>query len=827
MRKKIIVGILLIFLTGLAIATAYFTQNILPRLLKQKITEELSKFTSSNVIVEDVRFNLIKGATISGLVIFEKDDPKKVLMFAKECSASFLIIPFFKENKIIVPSVKLSDAHFHLVRNKDNTLNIGYLIDKIKQTGNSGKTPSLLIKNVQVKNSSLLFTDLAFPAPLSTRLGINNLKINTSWDKAVFQIFCEVSRENDITNLRVRGSYLFPRRLLRAEALADKINFKAYDEYLKLIPVTFEQGQLSGLKMVASFDFDEDKKALRVAMNLNVSDISAQKNNIKVFDKGTEADIALNIPVPKNENTLASCEVALKIKSADISGLPNIDKVSKVAGMIKFRNSDVVFEDLSAMILETPVKTKGNITANVLNLDVTGDFDLKKLLVLVPKDIEIPPHEINGRAGLDLHVFSDFSKGSALIFSGEAGLTNVTLKTGESDLAFETENGRIKFDTKEETLQWHFGSVRYLNEDYSFDGRLKGFKLPAVSAMIIGRDIKVQAELKKEDKLIDFSALKGRFKNVAFDMSGIWDLKENMKASGTILLDLKDAPNLLPESKEVFEKTALSGSCRFDLEIFGPLKDYRLWNVKAKGHGDIIKCYGFTFSGVELNYTQIKNQGFIDSLAFDAYNGKGVIKGRFELSDNSLPYSLRCQLKNIDLNLLKANTPIKGKVLFGLFSMNASLEGLSDNLSSMKGLGELSITNGNIWEFNPFKGLGDFLFIPRFSNIIFTNARGDFLVKDGFIETDNLELLAPELGLLVEGKMSFKGELDLLVNTQIPQPGLAGVEIPGKVDEGVRKAASLTAIKISGTVKDPEYKLQPIGENIMKKLGDIFSTITP
>ena len=125
------------------------------------------------------------------------------------------------------------------------------------------------------------------------------------------------------------------------------------------------------------------------------------------------------------------------------------------------------------------------------------------------------------------------------------------------------------------------------------------------------------------------------------------------------------------------------------------------------------------------------------------------------------------------------------------------------------------------------KGLGDFLFIPRFSSLIFTHAQGDFTIQDSTITTDNFELLGTELGLIVEGKMTFSGNLDFLVNTQIPKTSIGPLkEFPPAAGE-ISKAANLTAIKLTGTVQNPKYKLQPIGENIMKKLSDLFSNITP
>ena len=175
---------------------------------------------------------------------------------------------------------------------------------------------------------------------------------------------------------------------------------------------------------------------------------------------------------------------------------------------------------------------------------------------------------------------------------------------------------------------------------------------------------------------------------------------------------------------------------------------------------------------------------------------------------------------------------MKNKTFYGILGLNISISGVANDVKSLKGESSLVIKNGNLLEFNPLKGLVSFFFIPHFGNIVFTHAQGDFTISDGFITTDNLELLGPELGLIAEGKMSFSGDLDFLVNAQAIQPGqkeTAGEQagIIGKTTEVVAKAGSLTGIKISGTINKPKYKIQPIAENIIKKVGDILSNLVP
>ena len=113
--------------------------------------------------------------------------------------------------------------------------------------------------------------------------------------------------------------------------------------------------------------------------------------------------------------------------------------------------------------------------------------------------------------------------------------------------------------------------------------------------------------------------------------------------------------------------------------------------------------------------------------------------------------------------------------------------------------------------------------MPRFDTLSFSHATGDFMVKDGWMTTENLDLMGQDVELLVKGKIGFDGTLDLVAVTQVPTTG------PGQspIGEAVNTAGGMTAINITGSIEKPQYKLQPITQNIFKKLGDLLSSIAP
>jgi len=143
MKRKVIHIVLAALLLLLAGGLYYVNKVVLPTFVQNKIVSGLSSITKGRVSLGKLRFNILRGLVASDLVLFDKDDPKKELCRVKEASASFLILPLLKEKKIILPSIKIDSLRLDLMRRKDNSLNISYLINKPEKNPKTKPLPYL------------------------------------------------------------------------------------------------------------------------------------------------------------------------------------------------------------------------------------------------------------------------------------------------------------------------------------------------------------------------------------------------------------------------------------------------------------------------------------------------------------------------------------------------------------------------------------------------------------------------------------------------------------------------------------------------------------
>lgn len=590
---------------------------------------------------------------------------------------------------------------------------------------------------------------------------------------------------------------------------------------------------LKGKIEKSSLNFTFHQREFQSNAILALSQVDVEKNKLKATLSALETSLSFTSALTQENKQNISYAGTLAIKNAQISGIETIDSILDLNATIKFKNADLVFEDIQARALETNLSAKGTLKNNILTLDGNADIMLERIAPFLKKYFPALNYELSGTALLKIHYVSDITLNNPPTISGETKLLKITLNMPTSKHKFSADNGTLLFNTKEENIRVYFNEVHYLEEKYKFEGDLKGFKTPHINASLAGQNVSLKTHFTKDNDVYAISSLKGRYLNSTFDIHGQINSKKEMSLNGGIVLDTIDLKTLLPKHAAVFERIKPQGRCAFETQITGPSNDMRLWNIKTKAKSTSLKLYGLTINDVKLDYAQIDQIGYINELSFNAYKGQGVIKGNLNLSNKDrLRYLLNGTLKDLELNDLKNDTPAKDKTLYGACSLNISLEGNTQDINSAKGDGSLLIRKGNLWEFNPLKGLGNFLLMPRFTNIVFTNAQGNFSIENGFLKTDDFELLGPEMGLIAEGKMSFKGDLNFLVNTQIIQSD--SKETPEQ-EEGVRseitqvisKKGSLTGIKISGTIKEPKYKIQPIAENILQKFSDIFSNFIP
>jgi hypothetical protein len=178
-------------------------------------------------------------------------------------------------------------------------------------------------------------------------------------------------------------------------------------------------------------------------------------------------------------------------------------------------------------------------------------------------------------------------------------------------------------------------------------------------------------------------------------------------------------------------------------------------------------------------------------------------------------------MQNVKIEKLKFDAGAKDKDVAGTIQAEVKINGFSNDLAKINGLGKIAITNGKLWELNLFKGFGQLLFAQDFSRIIFKEGNADFIIQDKYIASDNLRLKSDLADLAGSCKIGFDGSLDAGIRIEVMDEM---VPLTGTFKDVataiIGRAGKFGSIKISGTLKEPKYKFKPAVMDILNSLKD-------
>lgn len=897
-KRTILLSVLITIFLSLCFACWWAAAKILPDIIKNKTLSGIHDTTGCTASIEEVRISIFHGVVFNNLTIFDKNKDGAIVLHVPEAHALPLFLPFFKERKILIPSLSISEARFFLDRDSSGTLNIAPILHELKNKKNAPASP-ILLKKVTLKNTEIRWQDNALQNPFTAILSSESFEADLSALQIKIKASGNIKQDTLTSPFDTRMDYVFASGELSGRLLARNINSTVLTPYLSKISVflknfvidelktdfSFQDGLLSGnpafkmrdidfekdgiktiqaslvAKAQASYSFkdpqawraqgsgklfsgeflvEKDFKAkispkdnlIRFSLSDKEIDLACSVKNIGV-DAGNDAfnlkqadisaDLSLKILSSAEDKPTVDFQGTAVINAAKLEGLPRVDSIENLSAAINFKNKNFSANEITGLVLGQPVSGQAALENNTLFIWAKGNFSLTALLALLPQTIVPKGWAVEALVSLSLKIEHPLDGKRKTRISGENNLADLSITLPDKTTPFTAPKGLVKFDTEDESLIWHFDEIVFKNDLYSLDGKSKGFSQALVTLFCVSDEIKIKTEFNYHNETLDFSSLSGSYKKIEYDLTGRFNtLTQETTAQGKVNLDLKDAVLVLRAGPEA-QKAQPEGRCALNLRFSGALKDLLGWNLSIAGQSEKIKLWGLTFKNISLDYKQSAGQGFINDLTFRFYGGDNQVKGRVDFQKDGFSYSLRTAHAKINLGLLKNDFPSKETQLEGILDLKTSFQGTGFDPESIKGRATLNIRNGNIWEFKPLKGLGSFIFIPRLTSIVFDSAQGDLYAQNSKIATDNLELYSPELGLLIQGTMGFDGMLDFYISTQLSN----AIPLPDKATDIFNRTGGLTVIKVTGSAKDPKYKLQTLGQNVVKKISDIFSGILP
>ena len=203
----------------------------------------------------------------------------------------------------------------------------------------------------------------------------------------------------------------------------------------------------------------------------------------------------------------------------------------------------------------------------------------------------------------------------------------------------------------------------------------------------------------------------------------------------------------------------------------------------------------------------------------EVYGGKIDLRSTLSLSDYN--GSLRIDANGIDIAQVIHELNLKDKKTSGKLSLQANLRSIDFfKWKELSGEGKILISEGNIYQINFLKGLGEILSIPDFENIVFRRAYSDLFFEGENIFFENFQLNASQMNIEGKGKITTAGNIDFLLFPQFSQKLIDS-------SKGLQKylttflGGGIFSVSISGTIKNPVYTANVSIIPALDKIEDI------
>ncbi len=527
--------------------------------------------------------------------------------------------------------------------------------------------------------------------------------------------------------------------------------------------------------------------------------------------------------------------------SADLNGVtlraPQLPApLTGINGRIKYASDTISLENIKSTFANSVILVSGTIKQlkdPILDVRiVTSGFDIEKLNQIFPALLQKTGlKSATGLADIDLAL-----KGPADSLAHGKIAATLTFKDASAVFrrlpdAVTQINGKINYSPDGASLD----NLRciFQNNSYVLNGKLSNFKEPAIDLTAKSQDLDFVAKIKASKDTYRITSCKGQYRNFPFDLKGtvIMDSDGEPQADlqTQIEFDLKNLTSLFPHLKEKLAAVNPAGLCTLQGTIHGPLKQWRQWQTTAGVTSPQIILYGLKFKGAALKFSQENLEINQCDLTADLYDGPLRISLSSDLADDKLPFILTGNLEKVNLAELKNDTPAAKQDISGLFSASLTTQGSLKDFQSMTGEGSILVKEGRLWELKLLKGLGQFLFIPEFDDIVFREAMGDFTIKQKKISTSNLEFYSPQAMLGCAGWIDFAGNIDMEIVAEFSEETIAdSASLKKMITTILTQGDAYLTIRIGGTLKEPKYALSPTGvlrktkNFIMEGLKSIF-----
>lgn len=338
---------------------------------------------------------------------------------------------------------------------------------------------------------------------------------------------------------------------------------------------------------------------------------------------------------------------------------------------------------------------------------------------------------------------------------------------------------------------------------------------------VAGPNINTNINLNNQDYGIKIDLSKIQFYDSFYEFEGL------LKTSGQKDFFIKGSLNISPSDlrhlnkilRDACDLLKPEGAILGKVEICGNADEMEKTSFTATLTSLKLKLYNFYASNLYSEIGYENGALTIPILKFESYKGTVNLAFKADIFNESLPMAAHVTLKNLDLNSIIQDSPIKNKDILGTVYIESILNGNLNDHNSITGTGIISISDANLGPMpilSPLVGnLYGFIrsMVPDLKNIEIQGGTCDFFVKERKILSDNIVLTGDILNIYAKGYMDFDKNLNFKVENKFNEiPKGAGDWREGFLKTLTTFGQFIGNAYLTGTLENPKWKFEYFSE---------------
>jgi len=263
------------------------------------------------------------------------------------------------------------------------------------------------------------------------------------------------------------------------------------------------------------------------------------------------------------------------------------------------------------------------------------------------------------------------------------------------------------------------------------------------------------------------------------------------------------APLLGPKAAETMRPYRFglqtTGHVRGLVDFENPTNTAWVAQVKNEGFG----YWKFTTDRSEAELIFTNNTFQVNKFSAEFYDGQLAGTAQFVFVDTNVTYRFTGDLKRGDLQKIVTAASGSQATMTGNLRGHLELTGSGTDLATLRGQGNLTVSDGVLWEGTIFG-----IFSHILGGTKATRAKATFTIEDNWIRTDDLDVAAGTFTGLARGKVNFDGLMDFRVQAQFLR-GIPGINILTKI------IGTILEYQVGGTISKPKYRAANLPKEIL------------